>query len=291
MALQPTPEVLQVNWWFALAATAINATVLAALGAWGKSWLDEKLEGLRSSLRRNEEQVKALTQTVIAGEKVRVELIAKRRVEVIEDVWRGVQNERRFEFAPKFLQRVNLDEVRKVTSPDDVEKVKRWFGGMAKAIPPETEMGESVQCAKLYLSQATWNLYAAYVSSIVLSVVIFRGIEKTGPGCLEFIQFDTMRMQLVEALPGMDAFIEDHPQSAVFYLYEQLREELFVALTRELEGQPVHEQTIGRMVQMLGKTDAVWTQGATISPPPIPELVKQGPDITQLYRMPPKGRA
>ena len=69
MVVQPAPEVLQVDWWFALAATAINAAVLAALGAWGKSWLDEKLEGLRSTLRRNEEQVKALTQTVIAGGK------------------------------------------------------------------------------------------------------------------------------------------------------------------------------------------------------------------------------
>lgn len=284
MPVEPTPDVAQFNWWFALGATAINAVVIAALGAWAKSGFEKKIEDLRSALRRDEEQRKALVQGVMAGEIVRAELTARRRVEVIEEVWCAVQAWGRFELAPTFLQRVNLDEVKKVKSIDDIEKVRKWFGEMARALPENDKLPEVIRCADLYLSPVASNLYAAYCSCLSFSFMVMRGVEKVGPGFLEFTKFDSMNADLLKALPGNARFIEENQTSAAFYLYKQIRQELFSALLKELDGQSVHEQAIGRMAETLGRADAAWTQGlAGKTPPssPIPGLLKEPSEIPQ----------
>lgn len=90
------------------------------------------------------------------------------------------------------------------------------------------------------------------------------------------MKFEETKNKVSRALPHMDKFIQQYPDSAIFYMYDQLRDDLFSALAKQLGAQTELEdfERVRRTIDMTQQVIDAASIPLEIASPPFPGIMR-----------------
>lgn len=257
--------------WVVWILIAINLLWAVGLFA-GKNWLkariekgiqhgfDQKIEGLRSELRKNEEtfksdlgakekEITALRDGVLSGRAQRQGLLDKRRMEAVERVWSTVIALGPYKAVAASMATINFDAAARRTPHEP--SLRKFFEIIAKSAPAPDAQTNAAKHEQPFISPLAWAYFVSY-QTIVLSAyaqlkVLEFGVENAG----ELLDRKNPGILLKAILPHQSDFIEKRDPSAYFYLLDELESKLLTELTNMLDGKEIDKAALDQSVAIM----------------------------------------
>jgi hypothetical protein len=241
------------NW---LISAATSASILAAVGALFRDTIakyiaafvqlrfDERLERLRSDLRRAEETlkrelesgertIKTLVDTTLALRSNRQSALQARQLLAVERLWETKTELDRFKFASEWMSRIKFEEACKRSKTD--EKVRQFFAMGQIASLTEWKPKHNVNAERPFLSSTAWSLFYAYQAVLFLAATKLHFLT-TGIGEPELITNRNTDTALKTALPHLAEYIDKYSAAGHHFLLDELEQRLLAAIQEMLEG-------------------------------------------------------
>lgn len=268
------------DWFPAIASSAISAGLLGLLGVVGKaaiektlqSRFDTRLESLKADYRLQEEQLRAdlrsrdsdlenLRRNALSGAAARQAIIDKRQIEALERVWASVAERRTQKLLLSQMQILNLDAIRKtISAAPEHEKAatKEFLAAMSQLVGIDGMKPLSdITLDKPFIDPLVWSLYTTYTSLLAYGWVHFKalkeGIDNTG-----FLKGpDDLIAIIKKVLPHQAGFLDEHRESGLFHLGEELEDKLLATVRDVLDGRQLDEAAIKRSHEIVQLTEAL----------------------------------
>lgn len=261
---------------------AISTTLLLAIVIWlGRNLIitrlknavaheyEEKIEGLRTELRKSEEafkaelrakasQIEALRSGALSSIVNRQAALYGRQIKAVEELWGAV-----LELAPAkaisaWMVYVKFDEAAKMAEKDpNARDMFRTMGGdfdIAKINP----IGASK--ARPFLSPLAWAYFAAYQAIVMHSVIKLKQLQLGISG--DYIDIEAITQIVKTALPDQAAYIKKHGSSAFYFLLGTLELKLLEAIGFMLEGKELDKKDLEKAASIIEGSERLMKSNA-----------------------------
>lgn len=208
---------------------------------------DEKIERLKTELRKSEESFKADLQTketqievlrsgAISGLASRQAALDKRRIEAVDQIWSAVTELAPAKAMSGWISAFNFKAVSKLASTN--EQLRNVF----KTLEGDFDIKENSTLVKKYADKArpfvtdfAWAIFSAY-KAIVYHAVIKSAMLKTGLDAPDILTTDGIKKLIKVTLPHQTEYVEKHGDVGYHYLLDELESTLLVELHKILQG-------------------------------------------------------
>lgn len=244
-----------------LIAAAPYALLVAAY--FGRQWFierikrgvqhqfDEKIEELRSTLRRSEDQFRARLQGketeistlrtwVLGGAANRQALLDKRRFDAVERVWTTVIDMAPLKHVAAIMMRIDFKETAKHAGRPELQKFLEMFGG--ELVDPAKLKPNAARYEQPYLTAPAWAYFLAYKAILIGSVSRYMALKVGGPGIDKYTTNEPAKKVLKAALPNEAQFIDEQEPEVYYLLLDDIEAALLSELRRVLDGKDVDQE-------------------------------------------------
>lgn len=245
--------------------------IILLLGAGGfvfRNWLtakiigsvqhgfNEKLEELRSQLRSKEIEISSLRDTVLTGRNQRQILVEKRRIEAVENIWKGVMELRKFRPVLNLMATINFERVAEMTPQNP--KLRNWFKETNDSVPQMngriTPNLTTYESEKPFIPLLTWAYFEA-IHTIMADAAIRSRILALGiSDAKKLLNPDYGKELLKTVLPKKSSYIDTHGAKIYHNLIEELEEKLLNELKNILDGKENDEQNVRQAEEIMKAT-------------------------------------
>jgi hypothetical protein len=251
------------------------------VGGFVQHHFDQRIENLRSDLRRseekfaaelrtNEQQLRSLAETALSLRSTRQMALDARRLQAVEKLWAAKIATDRMKMAANFVSRLNLEELFKVAETGD-PAIKN-FGAMLDKFTGLDLEKEAPQASALserpFLPPDVWALFSAYQGVMSHSVIVLKFLAM---GTTEFLKKeDTLKPLMLLVLPEYKSFIEEHGLAGYYHLLDILEQKLLNAIAEMLDGKAVDDATLKRSADIMSAVRKLDTEAR----PDVPDALR-----------------
>lgn len=228
---------------------------------------DEKIEELRSTLRRSEDQFKArllgkeaeissLRTWVLGGAANRRALLDKRRLDAVERVWTTVIDMSPLKHIASIMMRIDFKETAKHAGKPEVQKFLDVFGG--EIADPSKMKPSAGRYEQPYLTEPAWAYFSAYKTILIGSMMRYAALKVGGPGIDKYMTNEATKKLLKAALPNAAQFIDEQEPEFYYLLLDEVEAALLSELRGVLDGKDVDHESAARakaIMDALPKSD------------------------------------
>lgn len=240
-----------------LAIPAIREGIGKYVAGFVQHRFDQRIETLKSELRRNEEkfaaelrdneqQLRSIAETALSLRSNRQVALDARRLQAVEKLWAAKIAADRMKMAAAIMSALKMDEIFKAAEKGDL-RIKSFATmldqltglDLKKDVPSMSAASE-----RPFLPLNVWALFSAYTSVMLSSVV---NLKALATGTTDYIKKDdALKPVMLAALPEYRDYIEKVGSSGYYPLLEVLEEKLLSAISEALEGRDADDATIAR---------------------------------------------
>lgn len=264
--------------------SAISSWVLIIAAFIGRNWLkawlekgvqfrfDNKLENLRTTVRKNEEAFKAdlrnkeaeialLKNSVLSGSASRQSLLDKRRFEAVEKVWTAINDFAQLKGLSAMMSVVKFEALAKRTGDPKIQQLVDLMGASAPdaiKVRDITQLKNVARDERPFLPELAWAYFAAYTAilfgSLARYMVLKTGLADAG----ELLTNEPTKKILKAALPHQSSFIDQFEPAAYHHLLDELELLLLAELRKILEGKEADRAAVEKakgIMDAVGKAD------------------------------------
>jgi len=246
----------------ALAVPAIREALGRYVARFVQHHFDERIEKLKSDLRRSEEkfaadlranhqQLASLANVTLSLRTSRQAALDARRLQAVERLWAAKIATDRMSMAARLMSRLNINEMFKAAESGDpaitkfAEKLDQIIGfDLTKDTPPMSALSELP-----FLPPKIWVTFSAYQGVMITSVLFLKTLAM---GSIKYLnKEDLLKPQMLLALPEFKDYIEKYGFSGYYHLLEVLDQKLLRAITEMLEGRDLDDATLKRSAEIM----------------------------------------
>lgn len=282
---------LPTGWLPALATVVVLAAAWIAK-KWLIAWIDQRarlgaqteLETHKAELETAHERIAGLRSHVLGERATRNAILDQRRIEVVARIWESVNNLASNRLCVQFMQKINVEEAAKHKNND---RVQEFCSRLLEAAGFEVAQDGSANsnhkpsitgADEPFVSAGTWALFATYKSVAIHAVNTLAALSR-GVDPIKFLRNEELSTQVKAVLPGFSTFMDDHGHSGAYFLLDDIKQSLLMALRTELQidaSDPAHlarlsfdiEQaalSVTEIPEPIRTKDALQHHGATIN--------------------------
>lgn len=242
------------------------------------SAFDERLERVRSDLRKQEEQNKAdlraqslaieeLRRGPLATLNTRQAALDKRRLEAVERIWIGATKWSQFKATANMARVMKFDALFAAAKDEsrDSEKIRSFARSLTEnaTLINMHKDTQDVQHERPFVSADVWAHYLTYTMTLsrpVLKLTLLQyGLGE------ELMASEKPFLEMVKKLlPDRAEYIEKLGEAGVYSLVDELEERLLSALQLCLEGKDIDEKGLERANDIIRQAEQL---AATASAP------------------------
>ncbi len=258
-ALSSSILILVVGWLCRqLIATRLKASV--------QHEFDQKLEAIRTDLRKSEEtfkadlrakedQIAALQSGALAGMASRQAALDKRRLEAIDQLWAGVETLTPFKLPALWLQ--TFDFVKALKESSDNPTARKLFLDFAPNLSIQSFPKVDVHRARPFVSDMAWALFSAYRAILGYATVQLYILRMGQEELADLLDPNTVHKLILVALPHYSDYIEKHNDKAYPYIVEPLEAALLEELQRMLSGEESDKKSVEQAAKIMQEVKIV----------------------------------
>jgi hypothetical protein len=218
---------------------------------------DEKIESLKSSMRQNEErmradltasqsQIESLRSGALAGVVSMRSYLYQKQIEAVETLWDAVVALGPAKMISAQMAIINFEEAAKEAARN--EKARELF----KMYGQSEIQGIDASKVRPFVSAIAWALFSAYQTIVMHAVLRLKtlqfGFDK------DFSDIEGITKIVKVALPHRVTYINQYGISAFHYLLDELESLLLDELKRILDGMEADKESVQRAALILEET-------------------------------------
>ena len=244
---------------------------------------DEKLEKLKSELRKDEEKLRAELQVrgaeieglrsgAFASFTARQAELGRRRLIVVERVWAEMTELVKYRHLSVFAQTLNVDEIIKATSKSAIDRRKMsdfatvLLGNLAD--PNAQQYEASATKERPFVPELSFALFMAYRQVVLWPYLLFQSMRLESD--LKLLKTEPIVEIARKALPHQSEFLDEHGVGAVPFLAEELETAVLSSLRAALEQKDADDVAFAR-AKAINDAVSASTKPAPIDPPKLEE--------------------
>ena len=264
---------------------AISTTSFLALALWlsrniiitilknsVKHEYDEKIEKLKTKLRKSEEsfkadlkakeaQIEALRSGALSGLSNRQTAIFERQLEAIEQIWDAVLSLGPAKSVSAWMAVIKFEAAAKEAAKNP--RAREMFSMLGNVDLEKLQTNQALK-VRPFISPLAWAYYSSY-QAIVLHAVIRLQMLKNGIDMVDVIDKEHVIKLVKVALPHQIKFIEEFGPGAFHHLLEELETNLLMAFKLMLKGEESDKETLEKAAEII-KTSESLMESNTLKP-------------------------
>lgn len=274
-----------------LAVPFIRETVGKYIAGLVQHRFDQRIETLKSELRRtedkfsadlraNEQKIRSLTDAALSLRSSRQAALDARRLQAVEKLWAAKISANRMIFAAKLVSHLNLEAMFKAAEDGEqnIQKFAERLDGLTGFDLENDPPLVSAVSEQPFLPSNVWALFFAYQGVMINSVVTLKALAL---GTTQYLnKEDTLKASMLSVLPEYTDYIEKYGFSGYYHLLEPLDKKLLMAVQEMLDGKDVDDATLKRSAEIMSTAQTLNTE-KTLE---IPEALR-GPEIPEPPKM------
>jgi len=226
---------------------------------------DQKLESIRSELRKSEERWKAelrikeseiigLRGSLMSAMTTRQIALEKKKLEAAELVWSAVVSLSPAKVISRMLATIKLDVAveESVANP----KVRQMFAIMGAGCDLKKLNTVNAHNARPFVSPMVWAVFSAY-GAIVMGAAIRIEILKAGLTSKSLIDHGAITKLIKSALPHQSSFVDKFGEAGYHLLLEELEEKLLAEINDMLAGKESDKSSAEQAARILKLSNEV----------------------------------
>ncbi len=204
---------------------------------------NSKLESLKSELRSKENEISSLRDAVLTGRNQRQAIVDKRKIEAVDNLWKGVVDLQRFKALSNAMASINLEYAESEAAKDP--KVRKFFESINQLAPKiETLKPSEAINERPFVSNTVWAYFSALQTILLGSFVRAKMLELGVHDASKLMNKEHEKKILKAALPHQKEFIDKYDALSYFYLIDELEDKLLKELNNILDGQASDKESI-----------------------------------------------
>jgi hypothetical protein len=269
--------------WLSVLSLALYVLTVVGLFV-GRNWLkvriekgiqysfENKLEVLRTQLRKNEEVFKAdlrnkeseialLRNSVLSGSISRQSLLDKRRFEAVEKVWTAINDFAQLKGLSAMMAVVDFEAIAKRTGDPKIQMFLDGIGAGPPDVVKTKDIGQLKNVARderPFLPELAWAYFSAYTSILFGSLMRYMVLKSGLAGVADVLTNEPTKKILKAALPHQSSFIDKFEPGAYHHLLDELETLLLAELRKILEGEQADRAAIDKargIMDVIDKAD------------------------------------
>jgi len=252
---------------FALALWLFRSLISTRLTGSVKHEFDQKVETLRTALRKSEEvfkadlrsketQIEALRSGALSSLASRQAALDARRIQAVDQLWAAVQA-----LGPAKSVSANIAILKfkgAVKASAENPRAREMFAMLGGQVDPQRIHTGEAEKARPYVSEMAWAVFSAYRS--ILSVAMIKmQLLKSGLDMPDVVDEERVQRLITTVLPHQAEFVNKHDTGAYHYLLDELESRLLQELRRVLEGAESDKAAIKQAGEILRESENVMT--------------------------------
>jgi hypothetical protein len=219
---------------------------------------------IEAQLREKESEIRVLREGALSQLAQRHIVLDKRRIEAAERIWVAAMS---FGAAKPTVVLVSM--VKFAPSLAEAEKNPQFRRTFETCIDKDdfAQLGKGADNERPFLSDIAWALYQAYRAAIAYAVLKGEMLKK-GLNFPHLIDSAPVIRAAKEALPHRAAYIEEHQESAVYNLLQELESSLLKELRTFVTDPDATGQHVHQANAILRATKEVVNEGSVKQLPP-----------------------
>ncbi|MEO5565122.1 MAG: hypothetical protein ABIR05_00430 [Luteimonas sp.] len=220
---------------------------------------DEKLEGLRSALRKGEEglrseiaakasEIQSLRSGALTNIAARQGALNQRRIEAIEQIWASVTSLTHSKLLANYLAVLNVEAMTKAVQSQ--EKASQLLDIIGSGFDPKSIDHSSATKARPFVSPLAWAIYSA-IQAIAGHTLIRWHAMKSGIESQGFMDEGKIKELIKSALPYLSDYVDKHGAVIFHYTVDALENELLAEMRRMLSGVEDDRESVQRASEIL----------------------------------------
>lgn len=234
---------------------------------------DDKLEVLRSKLRKNEEElkfrlksrddeIKILKESVIMASIGRKQEIEKKKLEAIDEIWRTVNAFGALKVLSAFMNGIDFDAACELPPDSGIMRLMKAFEVEIKI--EEINKGCRVN-ARPYVSPWIWAIYSSiisiYASAIMRCNVLLNGVNNP-----KLIKHEVIDDLLKTVVPQHSELIDEYSYRCYHSLLEDLENMLVDEMRDFINGKDVDASNVEAAAKVIRLSQEAMAQLGGIDP-------------------------
>ncbi len=213
-----------------------------------------KLKTLESELRTRENEISTLRDTVFRGSSQRQAIVDKRKIEAVDNIWKGVVQLQRFKAISSVMATINLENAAKESVKDP--NVRKFFESINKMAPKlESLELETAITERPFVTPIVWTYFSALQIILWGALTRAKMLELGVVDADKFIKADYEKKLLKAALPHQQTYIDTYEAAGYYYLIEELEENLLKELNNILDGKTSDQEALKRASDLQKEMD------------------------------------
>jgi len=226
---------------------------------------DEKIEGVRSELRRSEElykvelrakelQIEALRSGALASMVTRQAIIDKRRITAAEQLWHGMQSLAKGKYVSSCLSHYNIEAALKESESN--KKFRELLIATCGKASEVVSTFINVKSAQLYVSPISWALYSAYQSIITCDIIRLTMLQN-GLNKPKYIKEKNVSDLVKAALPHYSSYVDEYGSAGFYDLLDELESRLLEEIQKMIQGVEADQGTVMQAAEIMKAVNKV----------------------------------
>ena len=254
-----------MNWieliptWSDLVSSGVILTALAGIAYFFRDRIstfmdariqhrfDAELEALKDDLAAKSRQIEDLRASALGVRAQRQEIIDRRRVEAVDQLWAAVKSLGQLRGACATMAIIRWPEAAIGAEKDP--NGRRFFEDMSKTLPAQLPVHDA-HASRPYISPIAWALFNAYQATLHYSYMQLK-IIAAGAGPKFISGPESLANMLIVALPDWRERIGKFGQGVFPDAVQELKSRLLAELRRNLEGVEDDRAEVERAAQIL----------------------------------------
>lgn len=208
MTIQEWIPAVSTTFLFGLAVWLFRGLIATRLAKSVQHEFDNKLEEVRSELRKSEQafqadlrsketQIAALRSGALSALASRQAALDRRRLQAVDELWSAVTSLAKLKYASMVMGTVDFDKASELVAKNsNVQEIFKVFAGPIEPL----QLANDAPKARPFVTQIAWALFSAY-QSIILFAVTQLQILKTGVDGAKYLKTDSIENLIKVALP------------------------------------------------------------------------------------------
>lgn len=261
---------------------AISTTSLLAIALWlGRNLIitrltnsvrheyDEKLETLKTNLKKSEElfkaelhtkesQIDALRSGALSGIVSRQSALYERQIRAVEELWGVVVSLAPAKAISSMMMTFKWDVAAEEAQKDP--QVREMFKSLGSDFDFSNLQTIDAKKVRPFVSQLAWAYYSAYEAIVLHAVFIMKLLQSGLDIKLANTEYVTKLVKV--ALSHYETFIEENGPSAFYLFLEELEIKILVEIDHILQGQQSDKESIEKAGLILREAERLMESNA-----------------------------
>jgi hypothetical protein len=226
---------------------------------------DQKIETLKTELRKSEEsfkadlryketQIEALRSGALSMLASRQIALCARRIHAVDQLWTAVQALGPAKSVSANIAILNFKGAAKASAENP--RARELFAIIGGQTEPQNIYTGEAEKARPFVSDMAWAVFSAYRA--ILSVAMIKmQILKSGIDTPNLVDEERVRRLLISVLPHQAQFVREHDTGGYHYLLDELESRLLQELRQVLHGAESDREAIKQAGEILRESQNV----------------------------------